>query len=98
MHEPLHRRAALLMNALTAKQPSLSRRDVLRAAMALAASSLVPGALFAAGPPKPRFTAYPFSLGVASGYPRADRVTLWTRLAPQPLRADGGMQREMIHM
>jgi alkaline phosphatase D len=37
----------------------------------------------------------PFSLGVASGAPRADGFVLWTRLAPDPLSADpatpGGM-------
>lgn len=32
----------------------------------------------------------PFTLGVASGSPRATRVILWTRLAPDPL-AGGGM-------
>ncbi|MFC3579761.1 alkaline phosphatase D family protein [Sphingomonas hylomeconis] len=32
-----------------------------------------------------------FSLGVASGDPMADRVVLWTRLAPVPLAGDGGM-------
>ncbi len=32
---------------------------------------------------------YPFTLGVASGDPLADRVVLWTRLAPEPL-APGG--------
>jgi len=29
----------------------------------------------------------PFSLGVASGAPRADGFVLWTRLAPEPCRA-----------
>ncbi len=37
----------------------------------------------------------PFSLGVASGAPRADGFVLWTRLAPEPLSGDprtpGGM-------
>jgi alkaline phosphatase D len=37
----------------------------------------------------------PFSLGVASGAPRADGFVLWTRLAPEPLSIDprtpGGM-------
>jgi alkaline phosphatase D len=28
----------------------------------------------------PKFTAYPFGLGVASGYPSAESVVLWTRL------------------
>ena len=31
----------------------------------------------------------PFTLGVASGDPAPDSVVLWTRLAPDPLRADG---------
>jgi alkaline phosphatase D len=97
VHKSLQQRSALLMNALRAQNPTLSRRDVLRAAMSLAGAALLPSSLFAAYDPKqPRFTAYPFSLGVASGYPRADRVTLWTRLAPEPLRADGGMSDEMI--
>jgi alkaline phosphatase D len=52
--------------------------------------------------PAVSFSAYPFSLGVASGYPSADGVVLWTRLtgvdpAPVKLRwelgADEGMQR-----
>lgn len=30
---------------------------------------------------RPRFAADPFSLGVASGYPRPDGMVLWTRLA-----------------
>jgi len=40
----------------------------------------------------PRFTGYPFGLGVASGYPRPDGMVLWTRLtgtdgpAPIPVR------------
>ena len=33
---------------------------------------------------------YPFTLGVASGDPLADRVVLWTRLAPDPLAPGGG--------
>ena len=32
----------------------------------------------------------PFSLGVASGAPRPDGFTLWTRLAPDPLLAEAG--------
>ena len=31
-----------------------------------------------------RWTADPFSLGVASGGPRPDGFVLWTRLAPNP--------------
>lgn len=40
---------------------------------------------------QPRFSAYPFSLGVASGDPRPGSIVLWTRLAPDPLNG-GGMQ------
>ena len=35
--------------------------------------------------------ATPFTLGVASGDPRADSLVLWTRLAPAPLEPGGGM-------
>jgi alkaline phosphatase D len=34
---------------------------------------------------------YPFSLGVASGDPAPDGFVIWTRLAPEPLEAGGGM-------
>lgn len=44
---------------------------------------------------RPRFVAEPFALGVASGYPRPDGFSLWTRLAPAPLLPDGGMPPEM---
>ncbi len=99
MHDDLYRRAARLMNALSARKPDLSRRDVLQAAMGLAVGAMLPGSLHAAAPSNPaRFTAYPFSLGVASGYPRADQVTLWTRLAPEPLQAHGGMWGDVVHL
>jgi alkaline phosphatase D len=38
---------------------------------------------------QPRFSGYPFSLGVASGDPLPDSVVLWTRLAPDPLNGGG---------
>ncbi len=34
---------------------------------------------------------YPFTLGVASGDPLPDSVVLWTRLAPRPYEAGGGL-------
>ena len=37
----------------------------------------------------PSFSTNPFTLGVASGDPLADSVMLWTRLAVEPLAADG---------
>ena len=41
---------------------------------------------------RPRFSADPFTLGVASGDPTPTGVTIWTRLAPSPLDPDGGMK------
>ena len=38
---------------------------------------------------QPRFSDYPFSLGVASGDPSPDGMVLWTRLAPDPLNGGG---------
>jgi len=38
---------------------------------------------------QPKFSAYPFSLGVASGDPLPGSVVLWTRLAPDPLNGGG---------
>lgn len=100
MSQDLEQRAIRCMNTLAAADPQLSRRQVLRAAMALgfgaAGGLLTAGRARAADPVRPLFTAYPFTLGVASGYPRPDRVTLWTRLAPEPLRAHGGMLPTMV--
>jgi len=49
----------------------------------------------------PTFSDYPFSLGVASGEPRYGRsaanLTLWTRLAPDPLNG-GGMPRNDVEV
>ena len=58
----------------------VSRRHALLAAPGLALT----GAIRA----QPRT---PFTLGVASGEPTPSGVVLWTRLAPEPLRPDGGM-------
>jgi alkaline phosphatase D len=41
--------------------------------------------------PAPDLGGDPFTLGVASGDPLPDRVILWTRLAPDPSSAGGGM-------
>lgn len=38
----------------------------------------------------------PFTLGVASGEPSPDGVVLWTRLAPAPLDAGGGMGDDVV--
>ncbi|MGH8739383.1 MAG: twin-arginine translocation signal domain-containing protein, partial [Burkholderiales bacterium] len=52
-----------------------SRRGFLRSLAVLGAAAASPLRAQA-----PRFGSYPFSLGVASGYPTADGVVLWTRL------------------
>ncbi|TFI55123.1 alkaline phosphatase [Mastigocladus laminosus UU774] len=44
---------------------------------------------------QPKFSSYPFSLGVASGDPLPNSVVLWTRLAIDPLNG-GGMPPENI--
>jgi len=69
----------------------LRRRALLQA---LGAAPLVfagPRSRAAAG-----FAADPFSLGVASGYPSAAGLVLWTRLAPVPAMPGGGMAPEVV--
>jgi alkaline phosphatase D len=68
-----------------------SRRRFLRSALAGAglAAALPPLAVAARARPA-RFKTDPFTLGVASGYPRQDGMVLWTRLAPEPYAPDGG--------
>ena len=43
-----------------------------------------------------KWRAQPFSLGVASGDPSPDGFVIWTRLAPVPLDAHGGMPIESM--
>jgi phosphodiesterase/alkaline phosphatase D-like protein len=70
-------------------KPAWTRRDLLRALATLPlATAPCAGAAAPATPSLPRD---PFSLGVASGYPRPDGMVLWTRLAPEPLAPAGGM-------
>jgi len=44
------------------------------------------------------FSSYPFSLGVASGDPLPDGFVIWTRLAPKPLEAHGGMSASHVEL
>jgi len=71
----------------------ISRRALLgRAGMGMGALALYAGGFSNEKAwAKPFFHQQPFSLGVASGDPMPDGVVLWTRLAPEPLQADGGM-------
>ncbi len=54
--------------------------------LGLSATTLVPARASA-----PEFSRNPFTLGVASGDVTDNSAVLWTRLAPEPLQADGGM-------
>ena len=42
---------------------------------------------------RPPSGGYPFRLGIASGDPKPHSAVLWTRLAPEPFKAGGGMPR-----
>lgn len=74
---------------------SLNRRAALSRSLAAAA-----GAFLAARPARSaepaRFTSDPFKLGVAAGDPRSDGFVIWTRLAPEPFQADGGLAGRTI--
>ena len=73
----------------------LDRRRFLAAGGA-AAALLITDRLAGAWPAPAQRGGYPFTLGVASGDPAPDGVVLWTRLAPQPLLADGGMRARVV--
>lgn len=74
---------------------SRTRRSFLIASLAsLGATALTPSHPLRASPP--RFRQDPFTLGVASGYPTATSVVLWTRLAPSPLEPGGGMPGAVV--
>ncbi|PRY53999.1 alkaline phosphatase D [Knoellia remsis] len=77
-----------------------TRRTALRAGLVAGSAALVPGAVLldqrpsAALDQRPSAAAVipasnPFTLGVASGDPAPDGFVIWTRLALEPLAADG---------
>src|SRR5437867_12787221 len=73
----------------------MNRRALLGATARLAALAAL-GQLGACTQPGPfKFDRYPFTLGVASGDPLPDRVVLWTRLAPDPLKG-GGVPKQSV--
>ena len=74
---------------------SVKRREFLHA---LGAFALLPASARSRSQTnaRPRFSSDPFTLGVASGYPVPSGFVIWTRLAPVPDEADGGMPPEDV--
>ena len=70
----------------------MTRRQLLHAIAALPALALSPGRAVSQ---TPKFSSYPFTLGVASGEPDPHGVVLWTRLAPKPLEGGGMPNRDV---
>lgn len=77
---------------------TLDRRALLRALAALPMLGFGASALAQSSPKKIIFDTQPFTLGVASGDPAPDGFVLWTRLAPKPLQADGGLPKRAIQV
>ena len=76
----------------------LSRRSFLIGSASFAAAAMLSNRARGAVARTPAFSAYPFSLGVASGDPLPDGVVLWTRLAPKPRENGGGMVPEPVEV
>lgn len=74
--------------------PTNTRRDFLAHGLAVSMVAL-PVAARAAGE-RLVFRSDPFTLGVASGFPAPDSLVLWTRLAPEPLAPNGGVQERVV--
>jgi alkaline phosphatase D len=84
----INRRTMLRLGGVAAASCSLaagSRQLLAPAAKAVSVAGSLPGISR-----QPIWRGHsPFALGVASGSPRPDGFVLWTRLAPQPLIAEG---------
>lgn len=86
-----------MSNRDTIRRGEIRRRTFLAAA-ALPAFPRLASGWQASGRRRVAFPRDPFSLGVASGDPTSTGVVLWTRLAPEPLRGDGGMTPEAVEV
>ncbi len=78
---------------------AMTRRSFMSGSLSFAAAALFSSRAWGATTTlRPRFPAYPFTLGVASGDPSADGFVLWTRLAPLPLEENGGMGPDAVEV
>jgi alkaline phosphatase D len=85
IHVSVMRQACVIVTTMP-----VSRRTFILYASSIVSLGAMPVARLMA---QPRFASYPFTLGVASGYPQPHGMVLWTRLAPDPLNG-GGMPRQ----
>ncbi len=76
----------------------LTRRSFVLGTASFAAAAFLSTRARGAVAAPPKFSSYPFSLGIASGDPLPDGVVLWTRLAPKPLEVGGGMPPESVEV
>ncbi|MEM7315216.1 MAG: alkaline phosphatase D family protein, partial [Planctomycetota bacterium] len=74
----------------------LSRRLMMAYSASLATIPLM--GRTASAQTNPSFSAYPFTLGVASGDPDPRSVVIWTKLAPKPYEPYGGMPPEAVEV
>jgi alkaline phosphatase D len=86
---------------LRAAAPHFGRRrffTITAAAAALAFATNLParGAAGSSELDAARIPSDPFTLGIASGDPMPHSVLLWTRLAPAPYQADGGLPGQYV--
>jgi alkaline phosphatase D len=74
---------------------TVTRRELLHATLGAGIAASWPFVILAS---TPRFAAYPFALGISSGYPTDRSIVLHTRLATDPLAPDGlaGMPPEDV--
>ncbi len=86
------------LRAAVRSEGGISRRLFLAYGTALAALPVVGERVFGQVKQQPKFTADPFSLGVASGDPTDTGVVLWTGLAQKPLEESGGMPSENVEV
>jgi alkaline phosphatase D len=75
---------------------AVDRRSLLKSAAA--GGLLMSWPLTGAAPARAQVKSNPFTLGIASGDPAPDGFVIWTRLAPEPLEARGGMAEAPVEV